>query len=110
MKQIIVFDPDAHDRGEPSNIDINDQLPGQWARFEGEISKPSDGAVYVQQVDEPFEYVTHRGSMRYEAGDYVAITGSMEKGFVVWPVGADELPNSDGRVVAANRYLAGDFV
>jgi hypothetical protein len=109
MKQIIVFNPVAHNRGEPSNIDINDQLPGQWTRFEGEISKPSDGDIYIQRIDEPFEYITNRGSMHYEAGDYIAITGSMEKGFVVWPVAADELSSSDGRVAAANRYISGDF-
>lgn len=100
MKEIIVFDAETNEV-----LDINDQLPGEWVPFEGDTydGKP----VFLQQIDEPFSYLTAKEkAMEYAAGDFIAIAGSMDSGFVVWPVEAAELEKSDGRVAAANRYMA----
>lgn len=98
MKQICVFDPETNE-----NIDVSEQLPGEWEPWQGEPSAP--GEVFVQRIDEPFEWVGQNKTMTYEAGDYVAVAGEPgEASFAMWPVRAETLPTSDGRHEAVARY------
>ena len=94
-----MFDPDTNEIRDVS-AEFDNWQPYRGTTFDG---KP----VFVTRIDEDFVWVGQLRNMAYKAGDYVAITGSMDTGFALWPVEASELPNSDGREAAARRYMGG---
>jgi hypothetical protein len=81
-------------------------LPGTWVRYtEGEISKPKDGDVYALRLDEPHVFVTTRGDMPCEVGDFIMFQGhEPDDPRACWPCTAAELGTSDGRWEAIRRY------
>jgi hypothetical protein len=83
--------------------DVGNELDGDWVEHTG--PKTDDQPVFLLQVDEPFSFITSKGGMEYAAGDYVALHGTEETGFTIWPVEAAELATSDGRLLAAHRWF-----
>ncbi len=78
-----------------------------WERYEGTVTVPAEGDVYIYRFTESSSITRAGQVLAADEGDYLALCGTLDESFQAWPVAASELPNSDGRMIAANLVAQG---